>query len=254
MKSLTESLLGKLKLKERVAAQELVAIAKRETANKLADADVKQLEQALHVSGKSVEHYQENVALLQRIKQLEGEAAKLPAASAAVVKAREGLLAYQAETAKLEKARREGQLQLEVARNVDYSKYLTANKAKCALERLQYDHPELFGGETIDLDSLTLTSGDGENLINFRDENAPHREVPEATWQEQSTRRQQIRGAATAESRKEYNDARNAWAAKLPKDYNGHYVSDVPYPKFEMPTWGDILAKGWNRTLDGLQA
>ncbi len=45
-----------------------------------------------------------------------------------------------------------------------------------------------------------------------------------------------------------------AWIEKQPKDYYGHYMSDVPYPKFEMPTWGEILAKGWNKTLDGLAA
>ena len=113
MKSLTESLLRKLKVKAQDAEVELIAIAKREATNKAADADVRKLENALQLTGKSVAHYQENVALLQRIKQIEGEAAKLPAASAACAKSRESILAYQAETRQIEKDRREGQLRLE---------------------------------------------------------------------------------------------------------------------------------------------
>ena len=49
MKSLTKSLMGKLKLKERVAAQELVAIAKREAGDKAGDADVAKLEESLRL-------------------------------------------------------------------------------------------------------------------------------------------------------------------------------------------------------------
>ncbi len=254
MTSLTKSLMGKLKSKERVAAQELVAIAKREAGNKAADADVKKLEQALHLTGKDVEQYGGMVALLQRIKELKMEAAKLSAASAAYVKAREALLPYQIETNRIEKERRDGLLQLEQARNVEYSKHLMAVKVQSELERLQYSHPELFGSEAIDLDSVTLTSGNGTNIINCRDEDAPFREVPESVWQEQAVRRQQIRGAATAQAREEYQDERNAWIQKQPKDYYGNYVSDEPFPKFEMPTWNEICANDWNRTLDGLAA
>jgi hypothetical protein len=254
MTSLTDSLLGKLKLKAHDADAELIAVAKREAANKVADADVKKLEQALHLSGKSVEHYQESVALLQRIKQLEGEAAKLPAASGAYVMARDAVVAYQVETRRLEKERREGLLQIQNACNAKYSKHLMAVKVHSELERLQYSYPELFDGKAVDLDTVTLTSSNGANIINCRDENAPYREVPTGVWQAESTRRQQIRGAATVKLRKEYQDKRDAWIHKQPKDYNGHYVADEPFPKFEMPTWGEILAKGWNKTLDGMLA
>ncbi len=105
MTSLTKSLMGKLKLKERVAAQELVAIAKREAGNKAADADVAKLEESLRLTGKGVEQYGGMVTLIQRIKELKTEAAKLPAAEAAYVKAREALLPYQIETNQIEKER-----------------------------------------------------------------------------------------------------------------------------------------------------
>ncbi len=75
MKSLAESLMGKLKSKAQDSEAELVVIAKREATKKAADADVKKLEEALRLTGKCVEQYQQMVALLHRIKQVEGEAA-----------------------------------------------------------------------------------------------------------------------------------------------------------------------------------
>ena len=159
MISVTKTLLKKLKLKANDAEAELITIARREAAGKIANDDVAKLEEALRLTGKGVEQYQEMIALLQRAKGLKVEAAKLPAASAAYVKAREAILVYQTETRELEKARREGQLELELARNVEYSKFDKANKAQCAIERLKCAHPELFDGKAVDLDSVTLTSG-----------------------------------------------------------------------------------------------
>ena len=252
MTSLTKALLGRLKLKARNAEDELIAIAKREAANNATDDDAANLENALSTTGKSAENYEQTVALLKQIMQLKGEAAKLPAVSAAYVKAREAIAAHQAETKQIEKARREGQLQLELARNVEYSKHDKAHKAQCAVERLECAHPELFDGKEIDLDSLLLTSGDGSNIINCRDDDAPFREVPETTWHEESTRRQQIRGAATAQARAEYNDKAEKWAEKQPKNYLGQIVSDETFPRFEAPTWGEIVAQGLNVKLDWL--
>ena len=254
MTSLTKSLLGKLRLKARDAEEELISIAKREVQNKAAADDAAKLEDALRVTGKTPDAYEETVTLLHRVKKLKPEAAKLSATSAAYAKAREAIVAYQAETAKLEKARREGQLRLELARNVEYSKYLMANKAKCEIERVECAHPELNGGKAVDLDAFTLTSGNGSNVINCHDETALHREVPASVWQEQAVRRQQIRGAATARAREEYQDKRNAWIEKQSKDDYGQYVADEPFPKFEMPTWSEIVERDWHKTLDGLAA
>ena len=186
MPSLTKSLLEKLKLRERDAEAELIAIAKREATNKAADGDVTTLEEALRLTGKGVEQYQAMVALLQRIKQLEGEAAKLPAASAADLKARSAIAAHKAETVRIEKERKEDLLQLEQARNANHSKQNMYVKAQCELERLQYSHPELFGGKAVDLDAVTLTSGDRSNTIFWNDDAAPSKEVPMEVWQEQS--------------------------------------------------------------------
>ena len=192
--------------------------------------------------------------MTQLIKQLKTEAAKRPAASAAVADAREAVMAYQVETRQIQEDRREGQLQLELARNADYSKNLAAVKAQSELERLEFARPELFDREAVDPDVVTLTFGDHNNTIAVFDPEAPKREVPPAVWREQSSRRARIRGAAILKAREAYQDERNKWIRKQPLDQNGHYVASEPYPNFQIPTWGEIVVKGWNKTLDGLAA
>ena len=71
-------------------------------------------------------------------------------------------------------------------------------------------------------------------------------------WHSESARRHQIRGAAIAKARSEYNDERKAWASKFPTDTSGYLITDERFPDFRPPTWNEIVAKGWNVELDRL--
>ena len=90
-------------------------------------------------------------------------------------------------------------------------------------------------------------------MANNRSGRPQYVEVPDAIWREESMRRQQIRGAAIAKARKEYNDKAEKWAKKQPKNYLNQIIGDERFPAFVAPGWGTIVAEGLNRTLDGLE-
>ncbi len=242
-------LLTKLGFRQRDAAAELAALAKREAQGKLADDDIEKLVDALGKSGKTEGDYQQMLALHKRALELEAAAENLIGAETTVGKAAQAVETYKRKTETILEERK-SQLSTLRQKHVDLeAKRKECQKAHCKLEMMRFENPTLFGLDPFNLDEFTLTSGAGQNVLNLADPAAPKLEVPARVWDREARRRAAIHQTATNRALSEHRTKAEAWASGKSRDYSGYVVSDEAFPTFKPPTWAEIIKRGWNNSL-----
>ena len=247
------SLLSKLAKRQQSAAEKLTELAKLEIAGK-ATGSLDELAHALTDAGLTESDYKETLGVLKRARELKAAASKLDATEKACAEAGEAIKQHEKETLELTKQRKQKLFELLRIQGESQSNHRNAVVARAELQKLEYLHADILGLEPHDLDRFSLTSGGGINVLNRCDPTAPMLEVPMETWSREGIRRAAIFQVATERALSEHNAKAKAWASGKPRDYSGYVISDEIFPVFRPPTWGEILAKGWNKTLDGLAA
>ncbi len=246
------NLLARLASRKNSALRQVAQIAARE-ANGAGEAkDDEKFVRALQEVDVDPARHVELIKVFERLPALREEAERLPALEETTSKTVAAIDEHVRETARILKEREQHLFELyQRVAELRGSRWPLL-KAHVELQILELRYPVAMGIETpIDLDRFNLMTYPENQLPSvLADYEAPPRYVDDETFDREYARRKRIFEQAKIKTFAEHEAAVDRWRAEQPKDRLGRIISDVPPPVLRLPTWREILERGWHKLPD----
>lgn len=221
------------RVKERATRmQTLQELARKEAIGKASKADVEALDDALRVSGKTLDDFRTMVSVYREHAEHESEAKAAEKRAAEVKKARDALRTWPARREAFVQEIDVKGVELDRASRKAEANYRKAQGARGRQQVIEFQHPELFGTGPLNLDEFTLTVAAGSHAarsIVVHDPSSVTHEVDSRTFHNEERRRQQMLITENQRRSEAYAAAIEAWKGTAP-DMKGNPTGKFPDP------------------------